>query len=63
MASQPEIPPPDVIEPQSPPETPSPDPLPEQPYREPPEIVPDTPDIDEPGQGPDEVPEMPDTYS
>lgn len=50
MATQPEIPPPDPIEPQSPTEVP-PDPLPaENPFLEPPEIIPETPDRDFPGR-------------
>lgn len=59
MASNPEIPQPDTINPQSPPEMPPNAPVPEQPFEEPPEIVPDTPDVDEPGQGPDELPDIP----
>jgi len=60
MASQPEIPPPDTINPQSPPEAPPVDPPDETPYRELPEIVPEAPDVDEPGRGPDELPPPPD---
>ncbi|PZU60549.1 MAG: hypothetical protein DI547_02765 [Sphingobium sp.] len=62
MATQPEIPPPDTIEPQSPPEAPPFAPPDEAPYREPPEIPPDgpVPDIDEPGRGPAETPPPPD---
>ena len=56
MATNPEIPSPDTITPQSPPELPQLDPVPEHPYQEPPEIVPETPNIDEPGHSPDEVP-------
>lgn len=59
MATQPDIPPPDTINPQSPPELPVDDPGPETPFREPPEIAPDTPNVDEPGQGPDELPGIP----
>jgi len=60
MATQPEIPPPDTINPQSPPEAPPVDPPDETPYRELPEIVPEAPDVDEPGRGPDELPPPPD---
>ncbi|WCP12086.1 MULTISPECIES: hypothetical protein [Sphingomonadales] len=50
MATQPEFPPPDTIEPQSPPEAP-PGPGPaENPFSEPPEIIPDVPDQDYPGR-------------
>lgn len=50
MATQPEFPAPDTIEPQSPPETP-PAPAPtETPFSEPPEIIPDVPDRDYPGR-------------
>jgi len=59
MATQPEVPPPDTINPQSPPETPASDPPQETPFREPPEFTPDTPNIDEPGRGPDELPVIP----
>ncbi|WP_408021648.1 hypothetical protein [Flavisphingopyxis soli] len=56
VAIEPQIPHPDTIEPQSPPETPA-QPMPnEAPGREPPEITPTGPDIDEPGRGPDEMP-------
>ena len=56
VAIEPQIPHPDTIEPQSPPETPA-QPVPnEAPGREPPEITPNGPDIDEPGRGPDEMP-------
>ncbi|MFN4114064.1 MAG: hypothetical protein ACK4GD_09000 [Sphingomonadaceae bacterium] len=57
MATQP---PPDTIEPISPPETPAfptPD---ETPERLPGEIQPPGPDIDNPGRGPDETPPPPD---
>jgi len=59
MATQPEIPQPDTIEPQSPaevPATPTPD---EHPAGEPPEITPTGPDIIEPGSPP-ETPPPPD---
>ncbi len=56
MASNPEIPQPDTITPQSPPETPPMEPIPEHPYQEPPEITPDAPNVDEPGRSPDEFP-------
>lgn len=50
MATQPEIPPPDTIEPQSPSEVP-PDQAPtENPFSEPPEIIPEAPDRDFPGR-------------
>lgn len=53
MATQPD-PSPDRIEPQSPPETPV---LPEEPAPgQPEETPPLSPDIDEPGIGPDETP-------
>src|SRR3546814_9392148 len=52
MATQPEIPPPDRIDPQSPPETPPDSPPSEDPFRQPPEIVPDQPDYDKPDRGP-----------
>ena len=56
MASQPEIPAPDTIQPQSPPEVPG-DPGPiESPGTEPPGFEPPGPDIDQPGRGPSEVP-------
>jgi len=32
------------------------EPFPERPFQEPPEIIPDAPDVDEPGIGPDEMP-------
>jgi hypothetical protein len=60
MATNPgDIPPPDVIEPQSPAELPQIDTPDETPFREPPEITPDTPNVDEPGRGPDELPSVP----
>lgn len=50
MATQPEFPPPDTIEPHSPPESPpSPSPM-EDPFYEPPEIIPEVPDQDYPGR-------------
>ncbi len=56
LAIEPQIPHPDTINPQSPPETPA-QPTPnEAPGREPPEVSPTSPDIDEPGRGPDEMP-------
>jgi hypothetical protein len=62
MATQPAVPPPDIIEPQSPPETPPLEHPEETPFQEPLEIPPDgpSPDIDEPGRGPDELPPPPD---
>src|SRR3546814_14413857 len=60
MATQPEIPPPDRIDPQSPPETPPDSPPSEDPFRQPPEIVPDQPDYDKPDRGPIETPPPPD---
>src|SRR3546814_14122354 len=51
MATQPEIPPPDRIDPQSPPETPPDSPPSEDPFRQPPDIVPDQPDYDKPARG------------
>jgi hypothetical protein len=60
MATQPEPPPPDTIEPQSPPETPA-DPSPaEAPFQEPPEVAPPQPDIDFPDRGMPETPPPPD---
>lgn len=56
LSIEPQIPHPDTINPQSPPEAPV-DPTPsEAPFREPPEVTPQSPDIDEPGRGPDEMP-------
>lgn len=56
VSIEPQIPHPDTINPQSPPETPAtPNPS-EAPMREPPEVQPESPDIDEPGRGPDEMP-------
>src|SRR3546814_20027931 len=60
MATQPEIPPPDRIDPQSPPETPPDSPTSEDPFRQPPDIVPDQPDYDKPDRGPIETPPPPD---
>src|SRR3546814_10632235 len=56
MATQPEIPPPDRIDPQSPPETPPDSPPSEDPFRQPPEIVPDQPDYDKPDRAPIDTP-------
>ena len=58
MATQPEISPPDRIEPQAPPEAPVFEPPIEQPVPDRPEIVPDQPDHDQPSRS---VPEMPQT--
>ncbi len=58
MATQPEISPPDTINPQSPPESPAPDLPVEQPRPDMPEIVPNQPDHDQPDRG---VPETPPT--
>ena len=50
MATQPEFPPPDTIEPHSPPESPpSQNPM-EAPFCEPPEIIPEVPDQNFPGR-------------
>lgn len=55
MATQPEFPPPDTIEPQSPPEIPAgPSPM-EDPFFESQEIMPDIPDQDYPGRQNDPV--------
>jgi hypothetical protein len=59
MATQPEIPPPDTIQPQSPPETPAPSTPQENPYVDPPGIVPPSPDIDRPDRGLPETPTRP----
>ncbi|WP_299309268.1 hypothetical protein [uncultured Croceicoccus sp.] len=60
MATRPDIPAPDRIEPAAPPETPAtPDPS-ETPFREPDEITPPTPDRDNPGTQPLETPPPPD---
>lgn len=64
MATQPEISPPDIIEPQAPPEMP-PDSPPaetpsEAPFEQPPEINPTTPDHDRPSRGIPEVTPPPD---
>ena len=58
MATQPDpapdtLPPPDRIEPQSPPETPPPATPDETPINEPPEIIPGEPDYDQPDRAPD----------
>jgi hypothetical protein len=50
MATQPDISPPDTIQPQSPPETPSVAPPLEAPGVGTPEIVPNEPDWDAPGE-------------
>jgi len=55
MATQPG-PPPDRIDPRSPPERPAQTPIPERPHPARPEITPEQPDIDQPGRGPDEMP-------
>ncbi len=60
MTSQPEIPSPDRIEPQSPPERPvQPEPA-GVPFEEPDEITPIGPDTDNPGKQPTELPPVPD---
>ncbi|WP_176590953.1 hypothetical protein [Sphingobium sp. EM0848] len=61
MATQPDpapdgVPQPDKIEPQSPPETPAPATPAETPAGEPPEIVPQNPDFDQPDSAPSELP-------
>ncbi len=60
MASNPEIPSPDTIDPQSPPEIPGGMPPEETPFLEPPEIVPEIPNVDEPDLAPSELPPPPD---
>jgi hypothetical protein len=60
MATQPEIAPPDTIQPQSPPESPSVQPPVGEPGTGAPEIVPDQPDRDVPGGSPIETPQPPD---
>jgi hypothetical protein len=60
MASNPEIPTPDTVNPQSPAEIPVSPPPEETPFSEPPEIVPETPNIDEPDRAPSELPPPPD---
>jgi hypothetical protein len=60
MASQPEIPKPDTIDPQSPPETPPAERPGETPFQEPPEVMPVGPDVDNPDRGPEELPGVPD---
>lgn len=52
----PEIPQPDTIQPQSPPETPVFDPPEEKPVPDTPEIEPPLPDRDRPNRSPDETP-------
>jgi hypothetical protein len=59
MASNPEIPPPDTIDPQSPAEIPGEAPPAETPFEQPAEIVPDTPNVDEPDRAPSELPTPP----
>lgn len=56
MNGQPEIPPPDTINPHSPPEIPPLSSPNETPHRESPEVIPETPDVDEPGKRPSELP-------
>ncbi|ATI80624.1 hypothetical protein A6768_11890 [Sphingobium yanoikuyae] len=56
MASNPEIPPPDTINPQSPAEIPGETAPAETPFEQPAEIVPDTPNVDEPHRAPSELP-------
>jgi hypothetical protein len=56
MASNPEMPPPDTINPQSPIEMPPDMPPAETPFQEPPEIAPEVPNIDEPDEAPSEAP-------
>lgn len=56
MASNPEIPPPDTINPQSPAEIPGETAPAETPFGQPAEIVPDTPNVDEPDRAPSELP-------
>lgn len=56
MATQPEIPAPDTIQPQSPPEAPPFSPPLERPVPDAPEIVPDRPDFDRPDVSPPETP-------
>lgn len=60
MATQPEIAPPDTIEPQSPPEAPPDSPPDEDPVREQPEIHPELPDRIQPDRGIPETPMPPD---
>lgn len=65
MATQPNpapdgVPPPDRIEPQSPPETPAPATPAETPPGQPPEIEPQGPDFDQPDHGIPELPPSPD---
>jgi hypothetical protein len=60
VATQPEIAPPDTIQPQSPPESPSFEPPVEEPGTGGPEIVPNQPDQDSPGGSPLETPPPPD---
>jgi len=61
MATRPDtapdiLPPPDRINPQSPPEAPAPDAPQETPAGQPPEILPDSPDFDQPDRT---LPELP----
>lgn len=51
MATRPEFPQPDTIEPQSPPEYPPYERPDENPMVEPPEFIPDQPDVDFPDPG------------
>jgi len=60
MASQPEIPQPDIIEPQSPPGTPPIERPQETPFNEPPEVTPERPDYDQPDRSVPETPPPPD---
>ena len=60
VATQPEMPPPDTIEPQSPPETPPIERPAEQPVPDVPEVVPEQPDHDRPDRSPPETPPPPD---
>ncbi len=55
-----EIPPPDTIEPQSPPEAPPIETPGEAPFHDPPGFVPPSPDHDQPDRGVPETPPPPD---
>ncbi|MGF7204088.1 hypothetical protein GGQ82_003169 [Sphingobium olei] len=59
MATQPGAPEPDIIRPQSPPETPAPNRPDETPLPNDPTILPGQPDLDNPGQAPQELPPAP----
>jgi hypothetical protein len=59
MATQPEIAPPDTIQPQSTSEVPAPNFPSEAPDTNPPEIIPQQPDFDQPDISPAEAPELP----